>query len=43
MFTQIAVPIVDLLNQLMGPLLAIVGALGSLTELLPKKKEQLTD
>jgi heme O synthase-like polyprenyltransferase len=30
MFTQIAVPIVDLLNQLMGPLLAIVGALGSL-------------
>ena len=30
MFTQIAVPIVNLLNQLMGPLLAIVGSLGSL-------------
>lgn len=30
MFTQIALPIVDLLNQLMGPLLMIVGALGSL-------------
>ena len=30
MFMQIATPIVELLNQLMGPLLMIVGALGSL-------------
>ena len=30
MFAELAAPIVSLLNQLMGPLLLIVGALGSL-------------
>ncbi len=30
MFAELAQPIVSLLNQLMGPLLLIVGALGSL-------------
>ncbi len=30
MFNQVAAPIVSLLNQLMGPLLAIVGAAGAL-------------
>ena len=30
MFSQVATPIVSLLNQLMGPLLMIVGALGAI-------------
>ena len=30
MFAELAAPIVSLLNQLMGPLLLVVGALGSL-------------
>ena len=38
MFADIAAPIVSLLNSLMEPLLMIVGALGSLTELIEKKK-----
>ena len=30
MFAEVAAPIVSLLNELMGPLLMVVGALGSL-------------